>query len=341
MALIEIFRAGRHLTHQGESIAFGETELEQIVSSYDPAVHEAPLVVGHPSHDSPAYGWVERLTAAGGSLEAAPRQVDPQFAEWVGAGLYKKISASFYRPESPANPKPGSWYLRHVGFLGGQPPAVKGLREVSLAEGEKPGDFVELAEVDAPALLTSLRALLVEQLGEEEVVKAFAAAAEEAEEEEPEGGQPPAQDPEMAERARRRSAELDQRERRLQERERAARRRSNESFLEATVAKGRPLPCRSSTLLAFMELLEEAEGGSVFFGEAETRSPVQIFRDDVIGRLPKQVELSEVSGAGEGETSTGAESVAKAAVAYQEEQRAKGVLVSTTDAVRHVRKKGQ
>jgi len=31
---------------------------------------------------------------------------------------------------------PGVYYLRHVGFLGAQPPAVKGLRPIELAEGE-------------------------------------------------------------------------------------------------------------------------------------------------------------------------------------------------------------
>ena len=43
-----------------------------------------------------------------------PRQVDPAFAEAVAAGRYKKVSASFYQPNSPHNPVPGVYYLRHV-----------------------------------------------------------------------------------------------------------------------------------------------------------------------------------------------------------------------------------
>lgn len=39
---------------------------------------------------------------------------------------------------------PGVYYLRHVGFLGAQPPAVKGLRSIELAEAE-PG-VIEFSE---------------------------------------------------------------------------------------------------------------------------------------------------------------------------------------------------
>ena len=47
----------------------------------------------------------------------------------LAKGRFKKRSASFYPPEHPNNPTPGKWHLRHVAFLGAQPPAVKGLRD--------------------------------------------------------------------------------------------------------------------------------------------------------------------------------------------------------------------
>ncbi|XVN20902.1 hypothetical protein QZH46_11175 [Pseudomonas corrugata] len=67
---------------------------------------------------------------------AEPQQIDASFAEQIAKGSYKKISASFYHPTAANNPVPGVYYLRHVGFLGAQPPAVKGLRPIELAEGE-------------------------------------------------------------------------------------------------------------------------------------------------------------------------------------------------------------
>lgn len=130
----------------GRSIFFGESDIISSVKVYDPKIHEAPLVIGHPKHNAPAYGWVQSLTVQDGIMKAIPQQVDPEFAEMVEKGRFKKISASFYEPNSPTNPVPGVYYLRHVGFLGAQPPAVKGLKSASFAEEE--GIFEIELEVD-------------------------------------------------------------------------------------------------------------------------------------------------------------------------------------------------
>ncbi len=134
---MQIFRAGTHVAMGGESITFSETDLQKTAAAYKPEIHEAPLVVGHPTHDAPAYGWVRKVLAVEGELNVTPYQVDPAFSELVNAGRFKKISASFYKPDSPSNPVPGVFYLRHVGFLGAQPPAIKGLRPVSFAEQQE------------------------------------------------------------------------------------------------------------------------------------------------------------------------------------------------------------
>ena len=43
-----IFRAGRHRTITGQEVEFSEADLNAIAAAYDTAVHEAPLVIGHP-----------------------------------------------------------------------------------------------------------------------------------------------------------------------------------------------------------------------------------------------------------------------------------------------------
>jgi hypothetical protein len=70
-----------------------------------------------------------------GVLEARFGDGDPDFEELVRRGYFKKRSASFYVDPATA---PGGRvpYLRHVGFLGAQPPAVKGLRDIQFNEGE-------------------------------------------------------------------------------------------------------------------------------------------------------------------------------------------------------------
>ena len=158
--LIEIFRGGTHTDMRGTTLAFGESEIADIAAAYDPALSEAPIVIGHPRTDAPAYGWVKALSARGDRLYAEPDQVDAAFAELVESGRYKKVSACFYRPAAPANPKPGAYYLRHVGFLGAQPPAVKGLAPVEFAES--PEDdllLVEFADHESVSLLSRVLSL--------------------------------------------------------------------------------------------------------------------------------------------------------------------------------------
>jgi phage baseplate assembly protein V len=171
---LHIFRAGTHTAADGRSLTFSEADLAATAKAYDPKRHEAPLVVGHPEHDSPAFGWVSGLAAGPSGLSAVPNQVDSAFAEAVAQGRYKKISAAFYHPESAANPVPGVWYLRHVGFLGGMPPSVKGLAAPAFAGGAEDFVSVEFGE-ELPAgflsrlygMFRAMRDYLVERDGVE------------------------------------------------------------------------------------------------------------------------------------------------------------------------------
>ena len=84
---IEIFRAGRHLDDAGVAHHFSEADLDGMAASYSPALREAPLTVGHPKDNLPAYGWVKAVARTpAGTLAITPHQVEPQFAEMVQAG---------------------------------------------------------------------------------------------------------------------------------------------------------------------------------------------------------------------------------------------------------------
>lgn len=131
---IDIFKAGTHTAMSGATLSFSDADLMAIAQNYQAETDPAPIVVGHPQTNDPAYGWVASLEYADGKLTATPKQVEPQFAEMVQAGRFKKVSASFYMPDSPANPHPGQYYIRHVGFLGAAAPAVKGLKNAQFAD---------------------------------------------------------------------------------------------------------------------------------------------------------------------------------------------------------------
>ncbi len=125
---IQIFRAGEY----PGKIPVTADDLKTIADTYDPKVCEAPLVLGHPDTDSPAYGWVEQLRVVRDQLWAKVKQVAPELSRLVREGAFKHISMAVY-PDFEGS---GKRYLRHVGFLGGMPPAVKGMTPVKFSAGE-------------------------------------------------------------------------------------------------------------------------------------------------------------------------------------------------------------
>ena len=143
MRRLHIFRAGKRTDSAGLTLTYSEADLAGIAATYDPALHEAPIVVGHPRLDAPAYGWIRGVAAQGEELQAEPHQVETTFSEMVQAGRFKHISAAFYLPESPSHPirksggEPQFPYLKHVGFLGAAAPAVPGLKPVEFSAQEE------------------------------------------------------------------------------------------------------------------------------------------------------------------------------------------------------------
>ena len=145
---MHIFRAGTHTTAQGRKVKFTGGEVAEIASSYSPQKFHAPIVVGHPRLNDPAYGWVHSLSSSGIDLYADPEDVDPAFAQMMRDGRFRKISIELFAKTAKDNPTPGKYYLRHVGVLGAAAPSVKGLRPVQFAEAE--ADDVLLLEFAMP-----------------------------------------------------------------------------------------------------------------------------------------------------------------------------------------------
>jgi len=132
---IHVFKAGSQTSAQGVNRSFSEKDLQQVVESYDPGVHEAPLVLGHQgdSDSLPSYGWIKGFERKGQDLYANVAFTDVA-KDLVKDGHYRKVSISFYSPDSQINPTPGQWTARHLALLGASPPAVKGLEPFNFAE---------------------------------------------------------------------------------------------------------------------------------------------------------------------------------------------------------------
>lgn len=323
MKSLQIFKPGKHTDVKGLVIDFTEDMLRACAAAYDPAKFEAPLVIGHPiKMDDPAYGWTKAVSYADGALVIDPDQVEPQFAEMVNAGRFKKISPSFYLPDSPNNPTPGQLYLRHVGFLGAAAPAVKGLKSASFAASDE--GIVEFAEVtpwrmrSIGTVLRGIRDMFISKFNLEEADRAVPdwlikeiesapdvpAAVTAYSEHKPENNMLTAEQIAAQEKLNkdrkeleRQTAEFAERESKVKAAEEKTRRDGIASFVTSLVKAGKILPRDEAGLVAYMAGPNEA--GTIEFGEGEAKKTTvpDAWLKSFLEGLPKQVDYQEHSAA--------------------------------------------
>jgi len=309
---IAIFKTGRHVDNKGNVRDWTIADLDKAVTLYKPEFHEVPAVVGHPTPAAPAYGWVESLKRKGNLLFASFKQLDPGFVEAYKAGRYKKRSASFYADGS----------LRHVGFLGAMPPAVKGLPDAAFSE---PADCeIEFAEPEMArmaALFQRLREFLIEKFGKEaadQVVNSFdvdalkKAGEEEAQavEAAPAFTEPPQGDgmetkqlQDKLSEAEAKNACFSEKVNTLEEEvkqlradkaaeARAARMKELSSFCEGLVQEGKLAPASVPVITGIMDMI--APVTEYEFSEGVKKSPLEEFKT-VLKGLPKWLPLGEAA----------------------------------------------
>ncbi|MCX6145730.1 MAG: hypothetical protein NTW25_00545, partial [Candidatus Kapabacteria bacterium] len=128
---IEVFKTGSFTDANGIEFDCDINKLNEIAKTYNEAIStndtlKAPVVKGHPESNDPAFGWVKSLKVEGDTLFAELYDMDLNFVNEVKDKKYQKVSISLY----------DDLMLRHVGFLGAVPPAVKGMENVSFSEIE-------------------------------------------------------------------------------------------------------------------------------------------------------------------------------------------------------------
>lgn len=328
-ARIEVFRPGTFTPMKGEPISYSAADLKAVADAYNPETAPAPIVVGHPTADAPAFGWVESFDydADAERLFANVHQIEPSFAEMVQAGRFKKVSMQYFRPEQSNNPAPGTWYPKHVGFLGAAAPAVSGLKNVAFAGDEGVtfmASFGERGFEETASLFRMLRDFFIDRfgledadqtlpawkidwLGETEIDRREHGLGLPSYAERPTPSQPTPEpkepaltkqpDPAFAER----EASLSKREQELAAREAKIAQGDNASFAETLVQDGKLLPALKDKVTAILnELGGEA---TVSFAEsAEKLTPAAALKE-VLAAQPKIVSFGELdlpAGQGEG-----------------------------------------
>lgn len=372
MKKIHIFKTGKHTSAAGTTHEFSESVLQDAAAVYDPQLHEAPLVIGHPKDNGPAYGWVKAVNYDEGNVSVTPHQVNADFAEMVQSGAFKKISASWYTADHPANPKPGSLYLRHVGFLGAQPPAIKGLEPVEFKDNED--QVLEFEETFDDALTLDgiggvfkrMREFLIDKFSRDEadkvlpdyVIEDINRSAERKFNNSNKNTLPTNynenEGEEMnLEQAQARIAELEGQNEELQssnqalqtqvqdfqERESATRKAAIESKVDQLIAEGKVAKGMRSQAIAFAEMAD-SQGQSMDFGEGDDKT--QATGADALiqflGSNKAPVDFNEHSDdENEPPTPLSSRDVAAKAIQFQEEEAAAGRTVTIAQAVDHIR----
>ena len=270
-----IFKTGTHTDSGGHTRNFTRADLDKVVDSYDPADHEAPLVIGHPKDDAPAYGWVKKLKRDGEVLLAQFGQVAEEIAQKVSKDRFKKKSMALYPDGS----------LRHVGLLGAMPPAVKGLGDVAFKEGEdwREFEFSESTENKGGDMSKELQQALKEKAEAEAKVKAAEEAKAQAEAKFAEADNKA----KAAEEAKAKTEAEFAEHKKVQEAEAAKQAAENrEAKFSELIAAEKALPGEKDKILAVASALAGAEALAFSEGGKETTESAE----DVFWQLMEQRE---------------------------------------------------
>jgi len=125
---VDAFKAGKHTDSAGNTRNWTADDLQKIATTYNETIdRKAPVVIGHPEANAPAYGWIESIRVVGDKLQAKLTELNDGFVEALKAGAYKMRSISLYPDLN----------VRHLGFLGAMQPAVAGLAPFKFEENDR------------------------------------------------------------------------------------------------------------------------------------------------------------------------------------------------------------
>jgi hypothetical protein len=292
-----IFKTGAHTDAAGNVRTWTPADLDHIASSYNPANHEAPVVIGHPKDNSPAYGWVKGLIHQDRTL-FADADLLPEFEEMVKKGLFKKRSVSLYEDGT----------LRHIGFLGAMPPAIKGLPDIRFHEGESTTiEFTDshtsqggksMKFMDWIRQVAGKEGVTIDDLPQSfsETDRRKQVEVEVQRQVEVEKGKLAV---EFSEARKAKDEELKVREEKIAAREREARKAGIASFCETLQRAGTLTPAMMKVGMGMTNFLESIASieTTVEFAEGEKKvkqTPLE-FMQTFLGGLPKAIEFKEVA----------------------------------------------
>lgn len=298
---IPIFKTGTHTDSAGNEKTWTEQELDNIVEKFNPRIG-APVVIGHPKTNAPAWAWVDSLKRIGQILFYREKESQPEFNDMRAKGFFKKRSISLY-PDGT---------LRHIGWLGAQPPAVKGLDDVAFDEGdqtiieyEEGGTMIEEIKKMFADMMAQIKAMMPEQKkggstempeqeNQQKINDGIATVLK-------------TKEAEFAEAIKKKETEFSEREAALKKRadklkadEAAGRKKVISDFCEDLKKAGKLIPAMDKLGMGITEFMNQIASieATVEFGEGadkKKQTPLE-FMQSFLSALPKVIEFGEVAG---------------------------------------------
>ena len=368
---IPIFRTGTHTSSTGKKIMWSNAAVKALAYNYDSELYAAPLVIGHPEEDAPAWGRTQALTVDGDTLYADIDLTDPIVA-MVRDGHYSGVSAAIFAPTNPSNPKPGEYYLRHVGIIGAAPPAIpelaNALETVKYAGADADADIlyytaITWAEKSLFRFVRDFgrrfREYLIAEKGQEVADRMMptwainhaddSLARIENQPSEPDNhytarksmetdtNQPTSSAPAGTDIAAReadiaaREAALEKRDQEFAAREARQRRDEFTCRVERHIEEGRALPAHRDTLVELFVAADGAGDIAIEYSATDKKSLPDAL-DAMLQAQPKQVDYGEHS-RGTGEPASGDVPTAEDLVKYCAERAAEGEILTPADAM--------
>lgn len=391
-----VFVGGEQTDSSGKTQTWSDDDLDQIVTNTNARIanniyNGAPLVIGHPQTDDPAFGWVESVKRIGHELYAKGAKVSELLTTGVKDGLWPNRSVRIGKSDN-------GYYLRHIGFLGAAAPAVEGMdpvytrhnQDTEATEGEV---FDFEADVYTPNALSRMmrrmRDFLIEQFGleradavmpewdidslsehatnlRESMQRDSATEAMPAFSKPDQTNQPGEEDMSGAAGATFTQADLDaarqageqsgretaqadfatQQQQRDQEHQAALQAERDRIQFSADVSGwiGEHItPAQAEGMAEFMLALPTGDNASFEFSAGDgdnattvSKCPRDWFRQ-FVANLKSPVDLGSPGSDGDHLDIDDAQALAQAAVEFQKSQADKGITISVTQAVNHVK----
>ncbi|MBO5385291.1 hypothetical protein J6A64_03155 [bacterium] len=323
----EIFRTGTHTDSKGNKRVWTFDDLHTIERNFRNVNSDVPICCGHPKTNSPAYGWVKELKVAGNKLYASFKDVQEEFKTAVNKGLFKTRSISLTKDLVP----------RHIAFLGGQSPAIKGLEQFCFESEEEDItlEFSDFGEQEIEANESDEY-----KNGNSEAGDNSASIPQTNHDNEDKGEN--VETEELKQQLGEKDKKIAELEKEIARQEQEKQTKDFQDFCDSAISEGHLLPAQRDDVMHILEACSKHEAFE--FEDGNKKNPVDIVKSFVLGLGQMDFEETatkeKVVDKTESVDFSDSKSIANGIIEIQNEYKTKGIELSSAEAYKKLTEKG-